>query len=54
MQYLNSKFSVPINAGKMTDEQYEIAVGKRCAHCKELMSQGDHRLCGAEELGREE
>lgn len=54
MQYLNSKFSVAVNAGKLTDEQWEIAMGVRCEHCKQRLDEGDHKLCGAEELGRED
>ncbi len=34
MKYQEDKFSVPVGAHKMTDREYEIRVGIRCAKCK--------------------
>lgn len=38
MKYLNPKFSLPI-ASTLTDREYEIRVGARCAKCEELRDQ---------------
>lgn len=34
MLYRNKSFSVPVGNAKLTDEQYEIAVGLRCPECR--------------------
>jgi hypothetical protein len=34
MKYTNKSFTLPVASKKVTDLQYDIAVGRRCAKCK--------------------
>jgi uncharacterized C2H2 Zn-finger protein len=36
MKYLDPSFTVSTSRSRMTDRDYEIAVGLRCPKCKEL------------------
>lgn len=34
MKYIQPTFTLPTSNNQMTQEEYEIAVGTRCVHCK--------------------
>lgn len=38
MQYLNKRFTFPTTTRSMSDTEYEVAVGLRCAVCKKVIT----------------
>lgn len=45
MQYLRPSFTQPVSSGLMTNEDYEIAVGLRCADCRQTFTAEHICLC---------
>jgi hypothetical protein len=46
MQYVNKTFTLPSTNKRMTQEEYEVAVGLRCAVCGRLIRPGiSHKQC---------
>lgn len=45
MRYQQSTFTVPVASPRVTQEQYEVAVGLRCPKCRHLCTSDDTHTC---------